>query len=170
MIETYVGLGANLDDPFAQVMQAIDELALLPQSCLLAVSSLYRSTPLVLPDQPKTETPAQPDYINAVAKLETALNPHALLDELQALEQAHGRRRDGRCWVARPLDLDILLYGNQQLNDERLQLPHVGIAVRNFVLYPLGELAAQELHIPGAGRLADLLHRCSSDGLEKITS
>ncbi len=170
MIETYVGLGANLDDPRAQVMQAIDELALLPQSCLLAVSSLYRSDPMLLPDQPKTETPAQPDYINAVAKLETALNPHALLDELQALERAHGRQRDGRRWAARPLDLDILLYGNQQLDDERLRVPHTGIAVRNFVLYPLVELAPQKLLIPGVGKLTDLLNRCSAEGLEKITS
>ncbi|NOZ36828.1 MAG: 2-amino-4-hydroxy-6-hydroxymethyldihydropteridine diphosphokinase [Gammaproteobacteria bacterium] len=170
MIEIYVGLGANLDDPRAQVMQAIDELALLPQSCLLAVSSLYRSVPMLLPDQPKTETAAQPDYINAVAKLETALNPHALLDELQALERAHGRQRDGRRWAARPLDLDILLYGNQQLDNDRLRVPHAGIAVRNFVLYPLAELAPQKLQILGVGKLTDLLHRCSSDGLEKIAS
>ncbi|VAX12158.1 2-amino-4-hydroxy-6-hydroxymethyldihydropteridinepyrophosphokinase [hydrothermal vent metagenome] len=170
MIEVYVGLGANLDDPHAQVMQAIDELALLPQTGSLAVSSLYRSVPLVLPEQAETGTSLQPDYINAVAKLETALAPHALLDKLQAIEQAHGRRRDGQRWAARPLDLDILLYGNQQFDDERLRVPHEGIAVRNFVLYPLGELAPPTLHIPGMGKLADLLNRCSPEGLEKLCS
>ncbi|HEB86793.1 MAG TPA: 2-amino-4-hydroxy-6-hydroxymethyldihydropteridine diphosphokinase [Gammaproteobacteria bacterium] len=169
MIEVYVSLGANLDDPRAQVMQAIDDLALLPQSRLLAVSSLYRSAPMVLPDQVKTGIPVQPDYINAVAKLETALTPHTLLDELQAIEQTHGRQRDGQRWRARTLDLDLLLYGNQQLDNERLQVPHTGIAVRNFVLYPLGELAPQKLQIPGVGKLADLLDRCSPKGLEKIT-
>ena len=170
MIETYIGLGANLDNPRAQVSQAIDELAHLPQSCLLAVSSLYHSVPMLLPEQVKSGTPVQPDYINAVAKLETALAPHVLLDQLQAIERAHGRCRDARRWSARTLDLDILLYGHQQLDDERLQLPHVGVAVRNFVLYPLAELAPQTLKIPGMGRLADLLNRCSPEGLEKITS
>ncbi len=170
MIEIYVGLGANLDDPHAQVLQAIDELAFLPKSHLLSVSSLYRSTPLVLPDQAEAEPSRQPDYINAVAKLETNLSPHVLLDKLQAIEQAHGRRRDGRRWVARPLDLDILLYGNQQLDDERLRVPHEGIAIRNFVLYPLKELASQELRISGVGKLVDLLNGCSAEGLEKIAS
>jgi len=167
MIEVYIGLGANLDDPRAQVMRAIDELAALPNSHLLAVSTLYRSAPMVLPGQnPDT----QPDYINAVAKLETRLDPHSLLDALQTIEQAHGRQRDGARWGPRPLDLDILLYGNQQLDDERLQVPHAGMAVRNFVLYPLEELASRELAIPGVGRLADLLNKCSPEGLEKITS
>jgi len=169
MVEVYIGLGANLDDPRAQVMQAIDELAALPDSRLLAISALYRSTPMALPDQAQT-LPEQPDYINAVAKLETALAPHALLDALQAIEQAHGRQRDGLRWGPRTLDLDLLLYENQQLDDERLQVPHTGMAVRNFVLYPLGELASRELDIPGVGRLADLLNRCSPEGLEKITS
>ena len=167
MIEAYIGLGANLDNPRAQVMRAIDELASLPDSRLLAVSALYRSTPMVLPGQdPET----QPDYINAVAKLETRLDPHDLLDALQAIEQAHGRQRNGLRWSPRTLDLDILLYANQQLDDERLQVPHAGIAVRNFVLYPLEELASRELAIPGVGKLADLLNRCSPEGLEKITS
>lgn len=170
MIEVYVGLGANLDDPLTQLIQAIDELARMPQSRLLAVSSFYRSAPMVLPDQAKTELPLQPDYINAVAKLETALSPHALLDELQAIEKAHGRQRDGQRWRARTLDLDLLLYENQQLDDEQLQVPHTGIAVRNFVLYPLGEIAPQKLCIPGVGKLADLLDRCSPKGLEKIAS
>ncbi len=169
MIEVYIGLGANLDNPRAQVMRAIDELAALPDSRLLAVSSLYRSAPMILPDQAQT-LPEQPDYINAVAKLETALAPHALLDALQAIEQAHERQRDGARWGPRTLDLDILLYANQQLDDERLQVPHTGMAVRNFVLYPLEELASRELDIPGVGRLADLLNRCSPKGLEKITS
>jgi len=156
MITAYIGLGANLDDPRAQIMRAIDDLAALPDSQLLAVSSLYCSAPLLLPEQ-TTESP-QPDYINAVAKL------------LQAIEAAHGRQRDGLRWRARTLDLDILLYGNQQLDDKRLQVPHVGVAARNFVLYPLLELEAEDFHIPGMGKLADLLDRCSAQGLEKITA
>ena len=168
MITTYIGLGANLDDPCAQIMRAIDELAALPDSRLLASSGLYRSAPLPCPEQ--TGEATQPDYFNAVSRLETRLRPHALLDALQAIEQAHGRRRDARRWGPRPLDLDILLYGNQQLEDERLRLPHVGMAQRHFVLYPLRELAPGSLEIPGHGSLADLLERCSQDGLEKITS
>ena len=168
MITSYIGLGANLDNPRAQIMRAIDELAALPDSQLRAVSSLYRSAPMRLPDQ-AAEAP-QPDYINAVAKLQTSLAPHALLDKLQAIELAHGRQREGLRWSARPLDLDILLYGNQQLDDKRLQVPHVGVAARNFVLYPLLELEAEDFHIPGMGKLADLLDRCSLQGLEKITS
>lgn len=167
MTIAYVGLGANLDDPHAQLRQAVDELAALADSNLLTVSSFYRSTPLLLPNQPPEP---QPDYINAVAKLETTLEPLRLLDALQAIENAHGRQRGTRRWAARTLDLDILLYGNQQLDDERLRVPHVGVAVRNFVLYPLAELASTQLHISGLGKLADLLDRCSEQGLEKITS
>ena len=168
MITAYIGLGANLDDPRAQIIRAIDELAALPDSQLLGVSSLYRSAPLLLPDQ--AVAPPQPDYINAVAKLHTTLAPHALLDKLQAIEAAHGRQREGLRWCARTLDLDILLYGNQQLDDKRLQVPHVGVAARNFVLYPLLELETEDFHIPGMGKLADLLDRCSAQRLEKITS
>ncbi len=165
MITAYIGLGANLDDPPAQLTRASDELARLPDSRLLAVSSFYRSVPLLLPGD---ESSDQPPYINAVAKLETPLSAHALLDQLQAIEAAHGRQREARRWASRPLDLDLLLYGNQQLDDERLQVPHVGVAARNFVLYPLAELAPQDFYIPGVGKLADLLERCSSHGLEKI--
>ncbi len=166
MITAYIGLGANLDDPLVQLVQAIDELAALQGSHLQSTSSFYRSPPMVLPGQ---SPEMQPDYINAVAQLQTSLTPHALLDELQAIEQAHGRQRNGRRWGPRTLDLDILLYGNQQLNDERLQVPHAGMAVRNFVLYPLQELVSEPLILPGMGRLVDLLERCSLDGLEKIT-
>jgi len=161
-----VGLGANLDDPVAQVSKAIKELAALPDSQLRGVSALYRSPPLALPE-PNSDP--QPDYINAVACLQTTLAAHALLDALQAIEQAHGRRRDGTRWGPRTLDLDILLYGNQRINDERLQVPHVGMAARSFVLYPLRELVSGEFALPGLGKLAALLDQCPRDGLEKVS-
>ncbi len=165
MIETCIGLGSNLGDSRALLKSALDELAALPDSRLVAVSSFYRSAPMVAPG----ESPdSQPDYLNAVARLDTALAPHALLDALQAIETAHGRRRDGRRWAPRTLDLDLLLYGDQQLDDARLRVPHPGMAERNFVLYPLAEIAPAALVIPGAGRLAGLLEQSSMRGLEKI--
>ncbi|HFQ13381.1 MAG TPA: 2-amino-4-hydroxy-6-hydroxymethyldihydropteridine diphosphokinase [Gammaproteobacteria bacterium] len=165
MIETCIGLGSNLGDSRALLKSALAELAALPDSRLVAVSSFYRSAPMVAPG----ESPdSQPDYLNAVARLDTALAPHALLDALQAIETAHGRRRDGRRWAPRTLDLDLLLYGDQQLDDARLRVPHPGMAERNFVLYPLAEIAPAALVIPGAGRLAGLLEQSSMRGLEKI--
>jgi 2-amino-4-hydroxy-6-hydroxymethyldihydropteridine diphosphokinase len=158
MIVAYIGLGSNLDRPQDQLRRAVDELAELPASRLTGVSSFYGSAPLGLADQP--------DFINAVAALETELDPHALLSGLQAIEQAHGRRRE-RHWGPRTLDLDLLLYGDRISNTAELQVPHPGLYARNFVLYPLHEIAPQ-LNIPGHGPLADLLTACSRQGLWKL--
>ncbi len=128
--EVIVALGSNLDQPRAQLLRAFDELAQLPQCRLIARSSLYGSTPV---------GPEQPDYINAVAHLHTTLEPHALLDRLQAIEQLHQRVRELR-WGARTLDLDIALFGQRTVQDERLTVPHVCLAERSFVLMPLAEL------------------------------
>jgi 2-amino-4-hydroxy-6-hydroxymethyldihydropteridine diphosphokinase len=134
VITAYIGLGSNLDDPLNQIEQAALELAALPGCQLLALSPRYRSAPMGPADQP--------DYINAVAALATQLEPLALLDALQAIEQQHGRQRLLR-WGARTLDLDLLLYGEQTIDHPRLMVPHPGMLERAFVLVPLADIAAQ---------------------------
>ena len=160
MSRTYIALGSNLDDPLVQVRQAIVELDRLPKSRLLAVSGLYRSAPMGPADQP--------DYINAVASLETALSPHALLDALQAIEQAHGRVRTAQRWGPRSLDLDVLIYDEQMIDDQRLTIPHPGMAGRAFVLFPLQELVGDRFVIPGQGALPDLLPGVTADRPERL--
>ena len=155
---TYIGLGSNLDNPESQVKTAIEALAGLSQIRLQDHSSLYRSAPMGPQDQP--------DYVNAVAKLSTGLEPEALLDKLQGIERAQGRVRAQR-WGPRTLDLDILLYGQCVLATERLKIPHPGIAERSFVLYPLAEISGQ-LEIPGLGRVQSLLEQCPDAGLSRL--
>lgn len=110
----------------------------------------------------------QPDFINAVACLDTKGDAMALLDELQGIEAAHGRRREGVRWGPRPLDLDLLLFGTMQIDNSRLTVPHPGLAERHFVLYPLADVASRDLRIPGFGTLGSLLARVNSDGLELV--
>ncbi len=155
----YIGLGSNLDAPQQQVVRALEELATVPETRLLAHSSLYRSAPMGPADQP--------DYINAVALLETTLEAHSLLDKLQALEQLHQRVRLER-WGPRTLDLDLLLYGDEQIQSPRLSVPHPGMAERNFVLWPLNEISP-ELHLPDGRSLAALLTECPIGTLERIS-
>lgn len=131
-VHCYIGLGSNLESPIEQVQQALQELAALPLSRRLASSSLYATPPIGPQDQP--------DFINAVACLETHLSPLALLDQLQALEQRHRRRRL-RHWGPRTLDLDLLLYGEHTLQRPRLTVPHRQMHDRAFVLVPLAEVA-----------------------------
>ncbi|MCW8890152.1 MAG: 2-amino-4-hydroxy-6-hydroxymethyldihydropteridine diphosphokinase [Sedimenticola sp.] len=157
-VTAYIGLGSNLDNPVQHVQTALDELRQLPDSRLISCSSLYRSPPMGPADQP--------DYINAAAALETSLNPHRLLTELQSIEQQHGRKRERR-WGARTLDLDLLVYGESQLSDEELTVPHPGLAERAFVLYPLQEIA-NTLMIPGLGAIQSLVAECPLNGLEKL--
>ena len=140
VFSVFVGLGSNLAQPQTQISQAMTEMAQLTDTSLLKQSSLYRST--ALGPEP------QPDYLNAVVELATALNPHALLKGLQAIEAQHGRIRKQR-WEPRPLDLDILLYGNQLISTETLIVPHAEMTKRHFVLYHLAEIAP-DLVIPGA--------------------
>jgi len=144
MIRVYLGLGANLDAPLQQLQQAVDALMQLPHSQLAAVSSFYGSKPMGPQDQP--------DYVNAVAALDTHLAPEALLDELQRIELEQGRQRKDERWGPRTLDLDILLYGDQRISTTRLTVPHYGLHQREFVVYPLLELAP-DLEIPGHGSL-----------------
>ncbi len=157
-VVAYIGLGSNLADPPQQLRQALAALNQLPTSRLLCHSSLYRSAPMGPADQP--------DYVNAVAALETALAPLQLLDELQAIEARQGRVRAER-WGPRTLDLDLLLYSDTLIDHPRLQVPHPGIPAREFVLYPLAEIAP-ELQLPGLGALTELLAHCPNRGLAVI--
>lgn len=143
----YIGLGSNLEQPLDQLQRALSELQQIPRSSLQDKASFYLSSPMGPADQP--------DFINSVAALHTELPPLDLLDQLQRIEQAHGRER-GLRWGPRTLDLDLLLYGEQVIQNNRLSVPHPGIGERAFVLLPLAELAP-DLEIPGLGTVSDLL-------------
>lgn len=132
MITAHVGLGANLGDAGATLRSAVNALRALPHSRLTGLSSLYRSAPL--------GPSGQDDYLNAVARLETALPPHDLLQALQDIETRHGRLRLER-WGPRTLDLDLLLYGNDRISTPSLTVPHPEIPHRNFVVTPLLEIS-----------------------------
>lgn len=150
---TYIGLGSNLGDPAHHVAEATDALAGLAQTRLVAASRCYRNPPMGPQDQP--------DYVNAVVQLATRLSPHRLLEELQAIEAAHGRVRDTASrWGPRTLDLDILLYGDLVLEDAGLTIPHPGLHQRPFVVVPLLELAP-DVTVPGLGML-----RAAAAGLD----
>lgn len=154
----YIGLGSNLENPRAQVELAFTELAALPDCELLAKSALYSST-AIGPGE-------QPDYVNAAGLLQTELTPLALLDALQAIEQSHRRVRIEH-WGPRTLDLDILLLDQQTIDSERLKVPHPYLTQRNFVLYPLADIAP-ELHLPDGRSLQELIALCPRDGLARL--
>ncbi len=153
MALVYIGLGANLDKPQQQLEQALIELARLPDSRLVAQSSLYHSKPVGPQDQP--------DYVNAVALIATDLEPLALLDALQQLELEHGRIRK-RHWGERTLDLDIILIDDQVIVSERLQVPHPFAQQRSFVLFPLSEINPK-LIFPDGRALEQLLTELDND-------
>lgn len=160
MIEVFVAIGSNLADPLGQARRAIAALATLPESELLQISHLYGSRPMGPADQP--------DYVNAVARLHTRLGPLALLDELQRIEQAQGRVRKDERWGPRTLDLDLLLYGEEVIQHERLTVPHYGMKEREFVLLPLAEIAPS-LVLPCGTPLTELVARCPRNGLAILT-
>lgn len=134
-VDVYIGLGSNLDQPLAHVEQAFQEIAAHKHFRNAKLSGIYQSKPVGPQDQP--------DFINAVAYAQTQLGPHDVLDALQALEQAHGRKRL-RHWGERSLDLDLLLYGNAQIRTPRLTVPHAHMHERSFVLYPLADLVVNK--------------------------
>lgn len=154
----WVGLGANLGEPAAMVTRALDALDKLSDGRLACRSPLYRTPPM--------GQPGQPDYINAVAGLATRQSPEALLEDLLALEARLGRRRDGTLWGPRVIDLDLLCYGDHQIESEFLTLPHPGIAERAFVLVPLADVAP-ELTIPGVGRVSDCLAQVDAGSIHR---
>lgn len=155
----YVGLGSNLDDPPARIRAALDALGELEQSRLVAASSLWRGPPM--------GSQEQPDFVNAVAALLTLLEPETLLERLQAIETAQGRRRGDVRWGPRTLDLDLLVHGEARRDTASLVLPHPGIGERPFVLLPLAEIAPG-LRIPGLGQVARLAEAVSAPGLVRL--
>lgn len=159
MARVYIGLGSNLAEPVQQLKAALTAIDRLPRCRLAAVSSLYASDPLGPPDQPR--------YVNAAAGLDCELTPLELLDALQAIEREQGRERKAERWGPRTLDLDILLFGDLQLDEERLTVPHYHMHARAFVLYPLAEIAA-DLHLPDGRPLQALLDACPVAGLERL--
>jgi 2-amino-4-hydroxy-6-hydroxymethyldihydropteridine diphosphokinase len=154
----YVGIGSNLDDPAAQVRAAIDRLARIRLTRRVLVSSSYRTAPFGVTDQP--------EFVNAAAGLLTQLDPASLLTELRAIESAMGRARRER-WGPRVIDLDLLVYGTERRTGGELTLPHPGIVERNFVLYPLAEIAP-DLEVPGLGRTTELKERVGSAGIRPL--
>lgn len=158
MTLAYVGIGANLSEPRRQVERALEELDRLPETRLVARSSLYRSEPLGYADQPQ--------FVNAVAAVDTGLAPEALLAALLGLEDAHGRQRSFPN-APRTLDLDLLLYGEQTIRRPGLSVPHPRMHERVFVLQPLLEIAPG-IAIPGLGPAQPLLAACAAQGVERI--
>ena len=157
----YIGMGSNLKDPPGQIKKALRALAMIPATNVIADSGLYLSKPMVLDSNDQ-----QPDYYNAVVLVETQLSAHALLDHLQQIEREQGRVR-GERWGARTIDLDILLFDDHVINDERLTVPHPGLHQREFVLYPLQNIDST-LTIPGRGKLEQLVENCPDNGLKYL--
>lgn len=143
----YIALGSNLNDPLRMVRAGFNALAQLPNTELIARSLLMRSAPVGYADQP--------DFVNAVAAIRTALQPRALLDALLAIERAHGREREFPN-APRTLDLDILVYGERLIDEPGLTIPHPRLHQRAFVLVPLAQLAPG-LIVPGMGPIRKLL-------------
>jgi len=154
----YVGIGSNLDEPVRQVRRALSALSELPQTRLVAQSSLYGSRPL--------GPVAQPDFVNAVAALLTRLAAPELFRALRSLEVALGREPRVR-WGPRRIDLDLLVFAGERSESPELTLPHPGIVQRNFVLYPLLEVAPG-LNVPGCGRVAELAARVDPAGIWRL--
>lgn len=157
--QAFIALGSNLQDPVAQVRRAFTALAAMPQTKLVATSSLYRTAPVGYD--------AQPDFINAVAEVATGLDPLTLLRAILSIEDRHGRERPFPN-APRVLDLDLLLYDEMTLDSTELTLPHPRMHQRGFVLLPLAEIAPGA-KIPGEGVAADLAGQVLDQGVEKLS-
>lgn len=155
-LPAYVALGSNLDDPRARIERALAALAGLPHTRLEMRSRLYGSKPF--------GPIAQPDFVNAAAGLLTTLDAEAFFGALRALELALGRKRPGERWGPRVIDLDLLVFGSESRDTGELLLPHPGIVERNFVLYPLADIAP-DLLIPQRGRVRELVARVAPEGI-----
>lgn len=156
MTQVFIALGANLGAPLTQIHQAVAALQQLPRTRFIACSPLYGSRPMGPSDQP--------DYVNGVAWLDTELTPHQLLDATQQIELDLGRVRKAERWGPRTLDLDLLLFGQEQVQDERLTIPHYGMKDRAFVLVPLFDLVPG-LQLPCGSALRDWVATCDRSGL-----
>lgn len=155
----FIGLGSNLENPVLQINQALAHLGKLPEICILKQSSLYSSAPI--------DAPNQPDYVNAVVKVKTSLQPLVLLEHLLAIEENSGRIRT-YLNAPRILDLDLLLYDNLQYREKNLIVPHPRMHQRAFVLRPLVEIENDSV-IPGIGLASELLNQCNQQKLEQLT-
>jgi 2-amino-4-hydroxy-6-hydroxymethyldihydropteridine diphosphokinase len=157
-VAAFIALGSNLGDPSAQIHSAVREVGKLPDTRVLRRSSLYRNPP-------EGEL-NQPEYVNAVAEIETRLSARALLDRLLEIERAHGRAREYPN-APRTLDLDIVLYGDRVVREPGLVIPHPRMLARAFVLVPLAEIAP-EAQVPGYGRVADLAAKTDASGMTRL--
>jgi len=160
-IRVYIGLGSNLDNPVAQVLEAVEELEMIPDTIMVQRSSLYSGKPMGPADQP--------DYVNAVVALDTLLSANDLLRALIAIEDMQGRDRSVEKWGPRVLDLDLLLYGNNVIDSKDLTVPHPGMHERDFVIVPLEEIAGN-LKIPGQGQIYSLINKCENHSLKKLVT
>ncbi|HEY3986155.1 2-amino-4-hydroxy-6-hydroxymethyldihydropteridine diphosphokinase [Cedecea sp.] len=158
MTLAYIALGSNQASPLEQVSSALDALAAIPQSRMVATSSFYRTPPLGPQDQP--------DYLNAAVVLDTDLSAEALLDHTQRIELEHGRVRKEERWGPRTLDLDIMLFGNEVIHTDRLTVPHYDMKNRAFMLVPLLEIAP-ECRFPDGRSVAEILARLSQEGITR---
>jgi len=155
----YIGLGSNLSDPRIQVSNAANKIGKIPHCKTIALSSLYLSKPMGPQDQD--------DYINAVIAIESSLSALELLDALQAIENSAGRVRKDNRWGARILDCDIVLFGDETIENERLTVPHYGMKVREFVLLPLVEIAPNLL-LPDNTPIKSLADKINCNGIVKL--
>ncbi|KZR32050.1 MULTISPECIES: 2-amino-4-hydroxy-6-hydroxymethyldihydropteridine diphosphokinase [Enterobacter] len=154
MTLAYIAIGSNLASPLEQVNAAVQALGQIPQSRIVAVSSFYRTPPLGPQDQP--------DYLNAAVALETALDPETLLDNTQRIELQQGRVRKAERWGPRTLDLDMMLFGLEVINTERLTVPHYDMKNRGFMLWPLFEIAPA-LTFPDGTSLKTVLQNLNAE-------
>ena len=152
----YIALGSNLDDPHAQALKAIEKLRAMRETRVVLVSPLYGSKPL--------GESARFDFVNGVVGVLTQLDALTLLQELRIIETSLGRPAQHERWGPRVIDLDLLVYAHESRSDPDLTLPHPGIVNRNFVLYPLADIAP-DLDVPGLGRAAGLKERIAPTGL-----
>lgn len=159
MKTVYIGLGSNLENPIMQIQEAVDRLREVPGVTINKLSSLYRSKPMGPQDQP--------DFINAVAEIETNLSAIELLQFLKRIEDAQKRVDFGKRWGPRTIDLDILVFGNETIDQSDLQVPHPGLSQREFVVYPLAEIAPY-LILPSGEKIIDLKERCPLRGLSVL--
>jgi 2-amino-4-hydroxy-6-hydroxymethyldihydropteridine diphosphokinase len=158
-LPAYVAVGSNLDGPEAQVRRALQALGRLPGTRLVVSSALYRTQPF--------GAVVQPAFVNAVAGLLIQSGPDDFLDTLRALERELGREPPRERWGPRRIDLDLLVVGREIRATAALTLPHPGIAQRDFVLYPLADIAP-DLDVPGVGRVAELRARVANRGIERL--
>ncbi|MDC9590966.1 2-amino-4-hydroxy-6-hydroxymethyldihydropteridine diphosphokinase [Xenorhabdus sp. XENO-10] len=156
MTRVYIAIGSNLVNPLQQVNNALAALKKIPDTTLVVRSSFYRTKPMGPQDQP--------DYLNLAVALETQLSPETLLDHTQSIELEQGRVRKDERWGPRTLDLDIMLFGDHIIATERLTIPHYGLKQREFMLYPLAEIAPN-LVFPDGETLAERLKQVPENGL-----